>query len=440
MVLLDSYEQLINKKRKLAVVGLGYVGLPLAIAFSEEFSVIGLDNNERKVKKYLEGKDPTGEVGSEAVKNSSVIFTCDFTCLKEASFIIVAVPTPIHSDHTPDLTAVIQASKLVGENLSKNTVVVFESTVYPGVTEEICVSEIEKVSGLVCGKDFVIGYSPERINPGDKVHTLRTIKKIVSGMNQETLDIIAKVYESIIDAGVYRAENIRIAEAAKLLENSQRDVNIAFMNEVALVCHRMGIDTSGVIRAMNTKWNALEFQPGLVGGHCIGVDPYYFIYQAEKLGYHSSIIAAGRRINNDMPVEIAHKIIRQIILSGKKACDMKIYMLGMTFKGNCPDLRNTKAGELKKALESYGLHLEIVDPQADEEELRELFKQQPVRIEDIKDADCLIFTADHREFKALEPGQLADMMSPQGCRLIVDVRNIYRREDIEEQNCKYWSL
>lgn len=428
-------------KRKIAVVGLGYVGLPLAVHFAEKFEVIGFDLDSEKINKYISGKDPTEEVGENAIKASKITFTDNPKKLREANFIIVAVPTPINLDKSPNLQPLLKASKLVGENMQGNgTIVVYESTVYPGVTEEKCVPELERASEMKCGEDFYVGYSPERINPGDKVYTLKTIKKIVSAMDEKTLEVIAKTYSQIIEAGVHKAENIKVAEAAKVLENSQRDVNIAFMNEMAMACHQMGINTADVIRAMNTKWNALNFVPGLVGGHCIGVDPYYFIYEAENQGYHSSIISVARRINDDMPKEVAYEIVKQIILAGKNPREAKVYMLGLTFKGNCPDLRNTKSEIVMKTLEAYKMNVEITDSRADQEEVAAVFGKRAIPFEEISEADCLIFAANHREYAELEAEQIERFLDKEGCRLIMDICNIYSQKKFEGSNIKYWNL
>jgi UDP-N-acetyl-D-glucosamine/UDP-N-acetyl-D-galactosamine dehydrogenase len=340
---MNLLEQIMKKKESISVIGLGYVGLPLAIAFAKKVNVIGFDLNESKIDLYKSGVDPTNEVGDEKIKQTTVKFSTNETKLKEAKFHIVAVPTPINSAKIPDLSPVKWASKILGRNLVEGSIVVYESTVYPGVTEDICVSILEKESGLKCGVDFKIGYSPERINPGDKIHRLENIKKIVSGMDKESLEDIAKVYELVIEAGVHKACSIRVAEAAKVVENSQRDINIAFMNELAMVFDRMGIDTKEVIDAMNTKWNALGFYPGLVGGHCIGVDPYYFIYEAERLGYHSQIILAGRKINDGMGKFVADRVIKEMILANKIVRKSKVVILGLTFKENCPDIRKIMA-------------------------------------------------------------------------------------------------
>ena len=366
-------EELVVKKESLALVGLGYVGMPIAVAFSKKVNVIGFDLNAKKIELYKKGVDPTKEVGDEAIAQCAVDFTCDPTKLKEAKFIIVAVPTPVNDDHTPDLTPVEGASRLVGQNLTKGSIIVFESTVYPGVTEDICVPILEQESGLKCGVDFKVGYSPERINPGDKVHRLETITKIVSGMDEETLDTVAKVYELVVDAGVYRAESIKVAEAAKVIENSQRDINIAFMNELSIIFNKMGIDTKAVLAAAGTKWNFLKFFPGLVGGHCIGVDPYYLTYKAEQLGYHSQIILAGRRINDDMGKYVAESLVKNLIKANVAVKNAKVAIMGFTFKENCPDTRNTKIIDVYNELKEYGIEPMVVDPVADSDEAKALY-------------------------------------------------------------------
>ena len=344
---MSLYEKIVKGEEKLSLIGLGYVGMPIAVAFARKIKVIGFDLNEKKIQMYKDGIDPTNEVGDEVIKGTTVEFTADAQKLREAKFHIVAVPTPVNRDHTPDLTPVEGASRILGQNLTKGSVVVFESTVYPGVTEEICVPILEKESGLTCGVDFRIGYSPERINPGDKVHRLETITKIVSGMDEETLDTVAKVYELVVEAGVYRAESIKVAEAAKVIENSQRDINIAFMNELSMIFHKMGIDTKAVLEAAGTKWNFLKFMPGLVGGHCIGVDPYYLTYKAEELGYHSKIILSGRRINDDMGKYVAESLVKSLIKVSIPVRHARVAILGFTFKENCPDTRNTKVIDIK---------------------------------------------------------------------------------------------
>ena len=367
---MQNFKNLIEKKATLSVIGLGYVGMPLAIAFAEHVNVTGFDLNKEKIFLYKSGIDPTNEVGNEKIQKTTINFTTSEEQLKNANFHIIAVPTPINQDKTPDFSPIIGASTILGRNLTPGSIIVYESTVYPGVTEDICIPILEKTSGLKCGVDFKVGYSPERINPGDKLHRLENIKKIVSGIDQETLNEIASVYELVIKAGVYRASSIKVAEAAKVAENSQRDINIAFMNELAMAFDKMHIDTNEVVDAMNTKWNALGFRPGLVGGHCIGVDPYYFVYEAEKLGYHSQIILAGRQINDGMGTFIADAIIKQLVLAGKKVLNAKVAILGITFKENCPDVRNSKVIDIIKRLNEYGILPDVIDPWADIKEVK----------------------------------------------------------------------
>ena len=365
------YERIINKQEKLSLVGLGYVGMPIAVAFARKsLNVIGFDLNKNKIDLYNRGIDPTHEVGDEAIKTSTVEFTADPTKLREAKFHIVAVPTPVNLDHTPDLAPVIGASELLGRNLTKGSIVVYESTVYPGVTEDVCIPILERESGLKCGVDFKVGYSPERINPGDKVHRLENIRKIVSGMDADALDEIKHVYDQVIEVGTYPVSSIKTAEAIKVVENSQRDINIAFMNELAMVFDRMGIDTNEVVDGMNTKWNALGFRPGLVGGHCIGVDPYYFTYEAEKLGYHSQIILSGRKVNDGMGAFVADATIKELIKAGKAPKNCKIAIFGLTFKENCPDIRNSKVDDIIKRLKEYDIQPVVVDPWADSDEAK----------------------------------------------------------------------
>lgn len=443
MELMNIFERLISKKDYLAVVGLGYVGLPVAIAFADKVKTIGFDINHEKINVYKQGIDPTHEVGDEKIQNTDLEFTTDSSRLKEAKIIIVAVPTPINGDKTPNLAPVVSASSVIGKNLSKGSIVVFESTVYPGVTEDICVPILEQESGLICGRDFKVGYSPERINPGDKIHRLENIKKIVAGMDEETLETVTAVYELIIQAGVYKAPSIKVAEAAKLAENAQRDINIAFMNELSMVFDRMNINTKEVIDAMNTKWNALGFHPGLVGGHCIGVDPYYFIYQAEILGYHSQIMAAGRRVNDNMPIFVTDNVIRKLIQSNKNVKQACIYVMGITFKEDCPDMRNSKAVEVCKQLSTYGVNIKVVDPVVEKAEFNKEFSMELTNIEDVQNADCLIFLVAHRQFQELSPMDFARMLKPQDPQtehVIVDIKNIFKRKDIEEKGYSYWSL
>ena len=399
---MNLFEKIKNKEEKISLVGLGYVGMPIAVAFAQKAEVIGFDISTEKVGLYKKGIDPTKEVGDDVIKQTTVEFTADETKLKEAKFHIVAVPTPVNADHTPDLRPVESASRTVGRNLTKGSIVVFESTVYPGVTEEICIPILEKESGMKCGEDFKVGYSPERINPGDKVHRLETIVKVVSGMDEESLEEIAKVYEMIIEAGVHRAATIKVAEAATVIENSHRDINIAFMNELSIIFNIMGIDTKAVLEAAGTKWNFLKFTPGLVGGHCIGVDPYYLTYKAEQMGYHSQIILSGRKINDDMGKYVAENTIKKLIKADKQIKGAKVAIFGVTFKEDCPDVRNTKVVDVIKELEEYGIEAKVVDPVADKEDLCNEYRINPCTLGEIKDIDAAIFAVSHKEFKAIE--------------------------------------
>lgn len=431
------------RREKLGVVGLGYVGLPIAVAFAEKVLTIGFDINEEKIRLYQAGVDPTQEVGNKRVQETGLQFTSDETRLREAKIIIVAVPTPINGDKSPDLTPVIDASKLVGRNLRVGSIVIFESTVYPGVTEDVCLPVLEEASGLRCGFDFKIAYSPERINPGDKVRRLENICKIVSGMDRETLDEVAALYEMIILAGVHRAPSIKVAEAAKLAENAQRDINIAFMNELSMVFHRVGISTKDVLDAMNTKWNALGFYPGLVGGHCIGVDPYYFIYQARCLDYYSQIISAGRRINNHMGMYVADMIIKKLIQGKKSVHQANVYIFGASFKENCPDMRNSKSLDVCHRLEEYGVQVKIVDPVVEHEEFQRSINVELVEFDEVKEADCLVFLVAHEAFLNFSIEDLKNMyvsQRPNEINVLVDIKNIFDREEFETQGFSYWSL
>ena len=434
-----SLTDFLEKKEKLSVIGLGYVGLPIAVAFSKKVEVIGFDVNSEKIALYESGIDPTNEVGDATIKASAVCFTSNEEKLKEARFHIVAVPTPVNSDHTPDLSPLIGASTVLGRNLKKGSVVVYESTVYPGVTEEVCVPVLEKESGLKCGTDFKIGYSPERINPGDKEHRLATITKIVSGMDACTLDIVAKMYELVVDAGVYRAESIKVAEAAKVIENSQRDINIAFMNELSIIFNRMGIDTKEVLEAASTKWNFLKFYPGLVGGHCIGVDPYYLTYKAEELGYHSQIILSGRRINDDMGRYVAENCVKKLISANKQIKEAKVAILGFTFKENCPDTRNTKVIDIVRELEEYGIVPIISDPEADAKEAKKLYGVEFTEINKVRDVDALIVAVPHKCFTDLTEDTIGKMYA-KGQKVLVDVKGIFSRKDFEARGYRYWRL
>lgn len=424
----------------MSLVGLGYVGMPIAVAFSKRgIDVIGFDLNEKKIDLYRNGIDPTHEVGNEGIKTCTVEFTSDETKLREAKFHIVAVPTPVNADHTPDLSSVKGASKILGRNLTKGSVVVFESTVYPGVTEEVCLPILEKESGLKCGPDFKIGYSPERINPGDRLHRLESITKIVSGIDEETLDIIAKIYEIVVDAGVYRAESIKVAEAAKVIENSQRDINIAFMNELSIIFNKMGIDTSAVLEAAGTKWNFLKFYPGLVGGHCIGVDPYYLTYKAEMLGYHSQVILAGRRINDEMGKYVAENCVKQLIKAGKTVSGARVAILGFSFKENCPDTRNTKVWDIIRELREFGIAPIISDPVADREEAKRLYDVNFKELNQIKEMDAIILAVSHSAFRELKKDRVNSFFSSDP-KIILDIKRILNREEYSSRRYIYWGL
>mgnify|MGYP000802997475 CR=1 FL=1 len=395
------YDGLIKGTEKLALVGLGYVGMPIAVEFAKHISVIGFDINEKRVNEYASGIDATNEVG-EAIKNTTVEFTSDPKRLKEAKFIVVAVPTPVNPDTTPDLRPVEGASRTVGQNLTPGAIVVFESTVYPGVTEDICVPIIEKESGLKCGEDWKIGYSPERINPGDRVHTLTNIRKIVSGMDEESAREIKKVYDIVIKVGTFPVSTIKTAEAVKVVENSQRDINIAFMNEVAMICDRMDIDTDEVLAGMNTKWNALGFKPGLVGGHCIGVDPYYLTNAAEALGYHSQIILNGRKVNDSMGGFVADAAIKQMIEAGMAPKKATVVILGITFKENCPDVRNTKVIDIYKALKDYNCNVTVYDPWANPAIAKREYGIDVVNELPKMKFDAAIAAVAHKKFEGLD--------------------------------------
>ncbi len=438
---MDLYEKIVNGEEKLSLVGLGYVGMPIAVAFARKIKVVGFDLNEKKIELYKSGVDPTNEVGNEVIGNTTVEFTADPARLKEAKFHIVAVPTPVNDDHTPDLTPVEGASRILGQNLTKGSIIVFESTVYPGVTEEVCVPILEKESGLKCGADFKIGYSPERINPGDKVHRLETITKIVSGMDEETLDIVAKVYELVVDAGVYRAESIKVAEAAKVIENSQRDINIAFMNELSMIFHKMDIDTKAVLEAAGTKWNFLPFMPGLVGGHCIGVDPYYLTYKAEDLGYHSQIILSGRRINDDMGKYVAESLVKNLIRASIPVRNARVAILGFTFKENCPDTRNTKVIDIYKELGEYGIDPIVVDPAADAEEAKRLYGITFRTIEDVTDMDAVVIAVAHDSFSGFDKKRIDDFFDPaHKQKVLIDIKGILDRKEYLTEDYLYWRL
>ena len=433
------YQDLLDGKEALSLVGLGYVGMPIAVAFSKKIKVIGFDLNKAKIDLYRSGVDPTREVGDAAIAACTVDFTADETRLQEAKFHIVAVPTPVHPDHTPDLSPVEGASRCLGRNLTKGSIVVFESTVYPGVTEDVCVPILEQESGLKCGVDFWVGYSPERINPGDKVHRLETITKIVSGMDEQTLDTVAKVYELVVAAGVHRAESIKVAEAAKVIENSQRDINIAFMNELSIIFNKMGIDTKAVLAAAGTKWNFLQFAPGLVGGHCIGVDPYYLTYKAEELGYHSQVILAGRRINDDMGKYVAENLVKQLIGADKPVKGAKVAILGFTFKENCPDTRNTRVIDIVRELREYGIEPIITDPEASEAEANREYGVSFVPLSAIRNMDAVVLAVAHTAFCALSFDDIAALYG-KGERVLIDVKGLLDRKACEQAGYRYWRL
>ena len=458
------YNEIINKNYKMSVIGLGYVGMPIAVAFAKKANVIGYDMNKEKVELYKSGIDPTKEVGDEAIRLTTVEFTSDETKLKEAKFHIVAVPTPVNADHTPDLSPLKGASQTVGRNLTKGSIVVFESTVYPGVTEDICIPILEKESKMKCGVDFKVGYSPERVNPGDKEHRLETIIKIVSGIDSESLDIIAKVYEIVVNAGVYKAESIKVAEAAKVIENSQRDINIAFMNELSIIFNKMDIDTQAVLKAAGTKWNFINFSPGLVGGHCIGVDPYYLTYKAEAMGYHSQIILSGRKINDDMGKYVAENTVKKMIKAKKQINGSTVAVFGITFKENCPDVRNTKVLDIINELREYGVEVMVIDPVADEEELFREYGINLHKIEEVKNVDAIIFAVPHKEFNCIKLDDLKKMFKVSGDSffeamnevaatyefgakintnqgyVLIDVKGMFNRNNAEQLNFLYWRL
>lgn len=436
---IDLYDRLIDGDEELSVIGLGYVGMPIAVAFAQRIRVIGYDLNPAKIQLYKSGIDPTKEVGNDIIQATAVEFTSDETKLRNAKFHIVAVPTPVHADHTPDLSPVEGASRILGRNLTKGSVIVFESTVYPGVTEDICVPILERESGLKCGIDFKIGYSPERINPGDKVHRLETITKVVSGMDDETLDVVAKVYELVVKAGVHRAESIKVAESAKVIENSQRDINIAFMNELSIIFNKMGIDTQSVLKAAGTKWNFLNFYPGLVGGHCIGVDPYYLTYKAEMMGYHSQIILSGRRINDDMGKYVAENVVKRLIAAGNMVKNAKVAILGFTFKENCPDTRNTKVIDIVRELNEYGITPIIADPEADADETDRLYGIKFVDITDIRNMDAIVLAVAHTKFKDLSKDAF-DGFYGSGKRVLLDIKGVLDRKEYESSGYIYWRL
>ena len=456
---MNLYDAIVDRREKISVVGLGYVGLPLAIAFAKVADVIGFDISKEKVEQYHQGIDATKEVGDKAVQETTAFLTWEDKYLKDCRFHVVAVPTPIKNDKTPDLTPVISASRTVGRNLTKGSIVVYESTVYPGVTEDVCLPILEEESGLKCGVDFKIGYSPERINPGDKVNRLETIVKVAAGMDEESSDIIAKVYELVVEAGVHRAESIRVAEAAKVIENAQRDINIAFMNELSIIFNQLGIDTKSVLEAAKTKWNFLNFTPGLVGGHCIGVDPYYLTYKAEEIGYHSQIILSGRKINDNMGKYVAENVVKNMIKADKPVKGSTVAVFGITFKENCPDVRNTKVVDVIDELKEYGVNVKVVDPVADEQDLLETYGITLCRAKDIHDVDAVIFAVAHEEFKDIQLEDVKNLYNNnhndvyadeaaatlegdpnRSKEVLVDIKGIFNRKEAEDMDFLYWRL
>lgn len=440
---MSLFEKLVKNEEQLSLVGLGYVGMPIAVAFAKKgIEVIGFDLNTAKIELYKNGVDPTKEVGNEAIKASTVRYTSNEEDLKKAKFHIVAVPTPVNIDHTPDLTPVIGASEILGRNLTPGSIIVYESTVYPGCTEDVCIPILERASGLKCGVDFKIGYSPERINPGDKIHRLENIHKIVSGMDEESLNEIKNVYDIVIEVGTHPVSNIKTAEAVKVVENSQRDINIAFMNELAMVFDRMGIDTNEVVDGMNTKWNALGFRPGLVGGHCIGVDPYYFTYEAEKLGYHSQIILNGRIVNDNMGSFVADAAIKKMIEAGQAPKNSNVAILGLTFKENCPDIRNSKVNDIIKRLNEYDIQPVIVDPWSSERDAMNEYGVTLTKFEDVKDADCVIIAVAHDEFKALKLSDIKALFKTGNDedKVLIDVKGLYKIDSLNASGMKWWRL
>ena len=442
MVFNNIYRNLIEGKDKLALVGLGYVGMPIAVEFAKHIKVLGFDINQKRIEEYSNGIDSTNEIG-DAIKDSKVEFTSDPSKLSEAKFIIVAVPTPVNSDTTPDLRPIEGASRTVGQNITPGTIVVFESTVYPGVTENICVPIIEEESGLKCGVDWKIGYSPERINPGDHVHKLPNIVKVVSGMDEESLREIKKIYDIVIKAGTFPVSNIKTAEAVKVVENSQRDINIAFMNEVAMICDKMHIDTDEVLSGMNTKWNALGFRPGLVGGHCIGVDPYYLTNAADELGYHSQIILNGRKVNDSMGAFVADAAIKEMIEAGMAPKKATVVVMGLTFKENCPDTRNSKVIDIIRRLKEYDINPIITDSWADSYVAKSEYGVDLTAWEDVPKADCIIVAVGHNEFRSMSIMQLKALFKKTLLdeeKVLLDVKSLYRMDELKASGMRFWRL
>ncbi|MDN6572192.1 MAG: nucleotide sugar dehydrogenase [Staphylococcus equorum] len=423
-------------ERNIAVVGLGYVGLPVAVTFGNKHKVIGFDINESRIQELKNNYDRTNEVTEDKLKQTNIEYTSNAVDLKKADFIIVAVPTPIDKHNKPDLLPLLKASETVGKVITPDTIVVYESTVYPGATEEDCVPVLEKQSGLVCGKDFFVGYSPERINPGDKVHTFETITKVVSGQTPEVLEIVADVYSSVVTAGVHKASSIKVAEAAKVIENTQRDVNIALMNELAIIFDKLNIDTNEVLKASGTKWNFLNFKPGLVGGHCIGVDPYYLTHKAQEVGHHPEVILAGRRINDNMAKHIASNVIKELLKQGLEVQGASVNVLGITFKENCPDLRNTKIIHIIEELKEYGLKIYVNDIEANSEEAKKLYDLKLIKKQELSKVDALIFAVPHEDY-LINKHEYLKLLNENG--VVFDVKGFIRSEDLLI-NQRLWRL
>lgn len=425
--------------KTIAVVGLGYVGLPLAVEFGKKFRTIGLDLSVEKIAAYKQYIDPTGEVSTEDLKAANKLeVTTDATAIRDADFVIVAVPTPVDDAHQPDFTPLVSSSRAVGQNLKQGAIVVYESTVYPGATEEVCIPILERESGKKWKTDFFVGYSPERINPGDKERTVTKIVKVVSGDTPETLATVAEIYGSVITAGVYQASNIKVAEAAKVIENTQRDLNIALMNELAIIFDKIGIDTLEVLQAAGTKWNFLPFRPGLVGGHCIGVDPYYLTHKAQKLGYHPEVILAGRRINDGMGKFIAEQTIKQLIRNGHPIKDCPIIVLGLTFKEDCPDLRNSRVIDVIRELESYGAKVVVHDPVADKQEAKHEYGVELVSWDDLPTSGAIVAAVNHKEFKARPVSDYLSKLAKNG--IITDVKSMLNPADVTASGIDLWRL
>jgi UDP-N-acetyl-D-galactosamine dehydrogenase len=427
-----------NSERIISVIGLGYVGLPVAVAFGKVRKTVGFDINQTRIQELQNGYDRTGEVTTEELQSADILFTEKLEELAQADFHIIAVPTPVDDAHQPDLTLMYRASETIGKALKKGDIVVYESTVYPGVTEDECVPVLERVSGLTCGRDFTVGYSPERINPGDKEHTFTKILKVVSGQDAATLDIVARVYESVVTAGVHRAASIKVAEAAKVIENTQRDLNIALMNELALIFDRMGIDTNDVLEAAGTKWNFLKFKPGLVGGHCIGVDPYYLTHKAEKIGYIPQVILAGRRINDGMGTFVAQRAIREMIHSGHNILGSTVTVLGLTFKEDCPDLRNSKVIDIISELKDYGINVQVCDPLADPAEATHEYGVTLTPIDDLKPAAAIVAAVAHRQFLAWSADTVRQFMGNNP--VLIDVKGMYDQNAMRTAGIRLWRL